>query len=216
MTKGTCLHDTPRIGKNTSTLMNTYSYIAEKCLHDEVQAILDVVQSLDDNFIRAVDMILSCKGKVIVTGVGNSGHIGAKIASTMSSSGTPALFMNAVDAYHGNLGAVTEGDVLLVVSKSGETSEILRLLPYIQECNVPVISITSAPDSTLGVASECILDIRTKTEACPINLVPTSSTIVSMALGDALACALIEARKVKPADVARVTPGGLMKQTLNA
>ena len=153
--------------------MNTYSYIAEKCLHDEVQAILDVIQSLDDNFIRAIDLILSCKGKVIVTGVGNSGHIGAKIASTMSSSGTPAMFINATDAYHGNLGAVTEGDILLAVSKSGETSEILRLLPYIQECKVPVISITAAPDSTLGSASECILDIRTKTEACPINLIPT-------------------------------------------
>lgn len=195
--------------------MNTYSYIAEKCLHDEVQAIVDVIQSLDDNFIRAIDLILSCKGKVIVTGVGNSGHIGAKIASTMSSSGTPAMFINATDAYHGNLGAVTEGDILLAVSKSGETSEILRLLPYIQECKVPVISITAAPDSTLGSASECILDIRTKTEACPINLIPTSSTIVSMALGDALACALIEARKVKPADVARVTPGGLMNQSQN-
>lgn len=133
----------------------------------------------------------------------------------MSSSGTPAMFINATDAYHGNLGAVTEGDILLAVSKSGETSEILRLLPYIQECKVPVISITAAPDSTLGSASECILDIRTKTEACPINLIPTSSTIVSMALGDALACALIEARKVKPADVARVTPGGLMNQSQN-
>lgn len=180
--------------------MNKYSYIAEKCLRDEAQAILDVIQSLDDNFIKSVEMILSCKGKVIVTGVGKSGHIGAKIAATLSSTGTPAFYMSAVDGYHGDLRAVMEGDILLAVSKSGETEELLRLLPYIKECNIPVISITANPDSSLAEASEFVLHTRVKAEACPMNLMPTSSSTASLALGDALACALIEARKVKPSE----------------
>lgn len=180
--------------------MNKYSYIAEKCLRDEAQAILDIIQSLDDNFIDAVDLILSSKGKVIVTGVGKSGHIGAKIAATLSCTGTPSFFMSAVDGYHGDLRAVMEGDILLAVSKSGETEELLRLLPYIKECNIPVISITASPDSTLAQSSRYVLNTHAKTEACPMNLMPTSSTTASLALGDALACALIEARKVKPSE----------------
>ena len=171
---------------------------------------------IDDNFLRAVQLIRDCKGKIVVTGVGKSGHIGSKIAATLASTGTPAFFLNPLDAYHGDLGMLAYGDLLLAISYSGATEELLRFLPLIQEKHIPIIGMSGNPSSLLAKYSDVHLDISVEREADPLNLVPTSSTTVTLALGDALACALIEAAHFQPTDFAMLHPGGDLGRKLLA
>ena len=159
-------------------------------------------------------MILSCKGKVIVTGVGKSGHIGAKIAATLSSTGTPSFFINPLDVYHGDLGVMTKDDVVLALSNSGQTDELLRFIPLLQHMQVPIISMTGNPQSLLAKYSNAHIKVWVEKEACPLNLAPTSSTTAALAIGDALAIALMEVRGFKPRDFAQFHPGGSLGKRL--
>ena len=149
---------------------------AVKCFQDEAQAILDMIPRLDDNFSKAVDLILNCKGKLIVTGVGKSGHVGEKIAATLASLGTPSFFLNPLDAYHGDLGMIAEGDVVMAISYSGNTDELLRFIPLLIDRKVPIIGVSGNPSSLLAQYSVCHLNIAVDHEADPLNLAPTSST----------------------------------------
>lgn len=187
---------------------------AIQCFQDEAKAILDMIPYLDDNFSNAVNMIYCCKGKLIVTGVGKSGHVGQKIAATLASLGTPAFFLNPLDAYHGDLGMLSSEDVLLAISYSGNTDELLRILPPVIERNIPIIAISSNPQSLLGKNAACHLTVKVDHEADPLNLAPTSSTTATMAMGDALACALVHVRNFKDADFARFHPGGALGKKL--
>ncbi|MEG1581031.1 MAG: KpsF/GutQ family sugar-phosphate isomerase [Bacteroidaceae bacterium] len=187
---------------------------AIKCFKDEAKALLDLIPLLDKNFEYAVELILQCKGKFIVTGVGKSGHIGAKIAATLSSTGTPSFFINPLDVFHGDLGVITKEDVVLAISNSGQTDELLRFLPYLNEKNIPVIGMSGNPDSLLAKYSTAHLNVAVQGEACPLGLAPTSSTTATLAMGDALACALIEARNFKESDFARFHPGGSLGKRL--
>ena len=188
--------------------------IATQCFKDEAQAILDLIPMLDDNFPKAVELIYGCKGKVIVTGVGKSGHVAQKVAATLASLGTPSFFLNPLDAYHGDLGMVAEGDVVMAISYSGYTDELLRFIPLLQERNIPIIGVSGNPDSLLAKSSACHLNIKVDHEADPLNLAPTSSTTASMAMGDALACALVRMRKFKANDFAQFHPGGSLGKRL--
>lgn len=185
-----------------------------KCLQDEAQAILDLVPEIGADFEKAVDLIYNCKGKVIVTGVGKSGHCGSKIAATLASTGTPSFFLNPLDAYHGDLGMIASGDVVMAISYSGNTDELLRFIPLIIERNIPIIGLSGNADSLLARYSECHLSIAVKHEADPLNLAPTSSTTVTMAMGDALACALINRRRFQASDFALFHPGGTLGKRL--
>ena len=187
---------------------------AERCLQDEAQALLDLIPRLDDNFTKAVEMIFNCKGKVIVTGVGKSGHVGEKMASTLASLGTPSFFLNPLDAFHGDLGMISEGDVVISISYSGYTDELLRFIPMLMERNIPIIGITGNKSSLLAQYSSCHLDIKVDHEADPLNLAPTSSTMATMAMGDALACALVKMRNFKALDFAQFHPGGSLGKRL--
>lgn len=187
---------------------------AVKCLRDEAQAILDQTGSLDGNFEKAVRMILACNGKLIVTGVGKSGHIGAKIAATLSSTGTPSFYLNPLDAFHGDLGVCGTGDLVLAISNSGQTDELLRILPYFHEKHIPIIGMSGNPKSLLAQNSACHITISVKQEAEPLGLAPTNSTTATLAVGDALACALMQARNFNAADFARFHPGGSLGKRL--
>ena len=188
--------------------------IASQCLRDEAQAVLDQIPLLDDNFERAVKLILDCKGKLIVTGVGKSGHIGAKMAATLSSTGTPSFYLNPLDAYHGDLGVVGNDDIILALSNSGQTDELLRLLPYFQEKKIPVISMSGNPESLLAKNTDVHITVTVRSEASPLGLAPTTSTTATLAVGDALACALMLARDFKVQDFARFHPGGSLGKRL--
>lgn len=194
--------------------MSKWTDIAIQCLRDEAQALLDLIPGIGDNFDRAVEIILTCKGKVIVTGVGKSGQIGAKIAATFSSTGTPSFFVNPLDVFHGDLGVITTADVVLAISNSGQTDELLRFVPYLKRHAIPIISITGNASSLLARNSAAHLCAAVSHEACPLGLAPTSSTTATLALGDALACALIEARQFKEADFAQFHPGGSLGRRL--
>lgn len=187
---------------------------AEKCFKDEAQALLNLIPLLDGNFSTAVDLIYKCNGKLIVTGVGKSGHVGEKIAATMASLGTPSFFLNPLDAYHGDLGMIASGDVVLAISYSGNTDELLRFIPFLTKRNIPIIGMSGNPDSLLGQYSACHLNIKVDHEADPLNLAPTSSTTTMMAMGDALACALVHIRNFKPSDFAMFHPGGSLGKKL--
>ncbi|MBR4704914.1 MAG: KpsF/GutQ family sugar-phosphate isomerase [Paludibacteraceae bacterium] len=189
---------------------------AAECLRQEADAIKNLIPRLGDDFIRAVKLIRDCKGKVVVTGVGKSGHIGSKIAATLASTGTPAFFLNPLDAYHGDLGMLGSDDLLLAISYSGATEELLRFLPLIQDKHIPIIGMSGNPSSLLAQNADVHLDISVEREADPLNLVPTSSTTVTLALGDALACALIEAAHFQPTDFAMLHPGGDLGRKLLA
>lgn len=189
---------------------------ATECLQCEAAAIKALIPRLDDTFLRAVQLIRDCKGKIVVTGVGKSGHIGSKIAATLASTGTPAFFLNPLDAYHGDLGMLSEDDLVLAISYSGATEELLRFLPLIQAKRITIIGMSGNPSSLLAKYSQVHLDISVEREADPLNLVPTSSTTVTLALGDALACALIEAAHFQPSDFAMLHPGGDLGRKLLA
>lgn len=188
--------------------------MALKCFDDEAQAILQLAPNLTDDFAKAVELILNCKGKLIVTGVGKSGHCGAKIAATLASTGTPSFFLNPLDAYHGDLGMIAPGDVVLAISYSGNTDELLRFIPLLMERDIPIIGMSGNPESLLAKYSACHLNIKVDHEADPLNLAPTSSTTVTMVMGDAIACALIKMRHFKASDFAQFHPGGSLGKRL--
>lgn len=194
--------------------MENVNKYAVQCFRDEAQAILNLIPMLDENFSKAVELVYNCKGKLIVTGVGKSGHVGEKIAATLASLGTPSFFLNPLDAYHGDLGMISEGDVVMAISYSGYTDELLRFIPLLIERNIPIIGISGNPDSLLGQYSVCHLNIKVDHEADPLNLAPTSSTTTTMAMGDALACALVHLRNFKPKDFAQFHPGGSLGKRL--
>ena len=187
---------------------------AVKCFQDEAEAIMDLIPQLNNDFSKAVDLIYNCKGRFIITGVGKSGHIGAKIAATLASTGTPSFFVNPLDAFHGDLGMFTSDDVVLAISNSGNTDELLRFIPLLLERNIPIIGMSGNPESLLAQYSTCHLNIKVKREADPLNLAPTSSTTATLAMGDALACALIEIRHFRPEDFAQFHPGGSLGKRL--
>ncbi len=180
----------------------------------EAHGLLSVIDQLDENFIRAVEMMQVCKGKVVVTGVGKSGLICAKIAATLSSTGTPAFYLHSGDAVHGDLGMVMPDDIVVAVSKSGETDEILKLLPHFKHHGLKLIVITGNPESTLAKAGDLVLNVRVKEEACPLGLAPTTSTTVALAMGDALAVVLLEQKGFNQADFAMRHPGGILGRKL--
>ena len=194
-------------------LKNSLKY-GERCIRDEAQALLDLIPQLDESFEHAVSLIYHCHGKVIVTGVGKSGNIGAKIAATLSSTGTPAFFINPLDAYHGDLGVMTSDDVVLALSNSGQTDELLRFVPILQHMNVPIIGVSRNPDSLLAKYSTVHLKVWVDHAACPLNLAPTSSTTAVLAMGDALAVALMQVRDFRPRDFAQFHPGGELGKRL--
>ena len=193
--------------------MNIRDY-AIQAIRDEAQAVLDLIPKLDENFDRAVELIYNCKGKVIVTGVGKSGHIGAKIAATLSSTGTPSFFINPLDVFHGDLGVMTKDDVVLAISNSGQTDELLRFIPMALHMNVPIIGMSGNVDSLLAKYSMVHLNVKVAKEACPLNLAPTSSTTAQLVMGDALAIALMEMRHFRPQDFAQFHPGGELGKRL--
>lgn len=187
---------------------------AIQCIKDEAAAVAELAAQIDGSFDQAVQLIYDCKGKVIVTGVGKSGHIGAKIAGTLSSTGTPSFFINPLDVFHGDLGVMTPDDVVLAISNSGQTDELLRFLPMVLHLNVPIIGMSGNPQSLLAKYSTCHLNVSVEKEACPLNLTPTSSTMAQLAMGDALAVALIHKRGFQPRDFAQFHPGGELGKRL--
>lgn len=193
--------------------MDTKQY-AIKCFKDEAQSILDLIPQLDDNFNKAVDLIFHCTGRCIVTGVGKSGHIGQKIAATLASTGTPSFFVNPLDAYHGDLGMFTSEDVVIAISNSGNTDELLRIIPFLLDRKIPIIGMSGDPKSLLAKYSTAHLNVSVKREACPLNLAPTSSTTATLAMGDALAVALMKVRNFKATDFAQFHPGGTLGKRL--
>jgi arabinose-5-phosphate isomerase len=187
---------------------------AAEILRIEADGLLSVIERLDENFVQAVEIIRHCKGKVVVTGVGKSGLICAKIAATLSSTGTPAFFLHSGDALHGDLGIVMPDDVVVAISNSGETDEILKLLPHFKHHSLKLIVITGNPESTLARAGEVVLDVSVKQEACPLGLAPTTSTTVTLAMGDALAVVLLEQNGFNATDFAMRHPGGMLGRKL--
>ncbi|MVW58562.1 KpsF/GutQ family sugar-phosphate isomerase [Massilia sp. NEAU-DD11] len=190
--------------------------LAREALDVEGEAIRKLSARLDrdDSVPRAVALMMACKGRIVVSGMGKSGHIGRKIAATLASTGTPALFLHPGEAAHGDLGMVTSQDVLIAISYSGESSELAIVIPAVKRMNVPVIAMTGKPESSLALAADVHLDVAVEKEACPLNLAPTASTTATLALGDALAVALLELRGFKSDDFARSHPGGALGRRL--
>lgn len=188
--------------------------IAASTLREEAQALLDLIPLLDEKFDQVVDLIYRSKGHVVVTGVGKSGHVAAKIAATLASTGTPAIYLNALDALHGDLGMVMDDDVVLLISNSGNTDELLRIVASMEDRHLPIIAMTGDPDSILASHANYHINVSVEREACPLNLAPTSSTTAAMAMGDALACTLMEMRNFKAKDFALYHPGGSLGRKL--
>ena len=187
---------------------------AIQCFKDEAEAVMGLIKQLDDSFEEAVRLMYECRGKIIVTGVGKSGHIGAKIAATLSSTGTPSFFINPLDVFHGDLGVMTSDDVVLAISNSGLTDELLRFIPMVLHMHIPIIGMSGNPQSLLAKYSTIHLNVGVEKEACPMNLAPTSSTMAQLAMGDALAIALMEKRNFQPRDFAQFHPGGELGKRL--
>jgi len=188
--------------------------LASQVLTIEAQAIEQLKSRIDDRFVHACDLMLHCQGRIVVLGMGKSGHIGGKIAATLASTGSPAFFVHPAEASHGDMGMITAQDVVVALSNSGETDEILTLLPLIKRQGVPLIALTGNPDSTLAQAADVHIDVSVAQEACPLGLAPTSSTTATLAMGDALAVALLEARGFTAEDFARSHPGGRLGRRL--
>jgi arabinose-5-phosphate isomerase len=202
---------TVRIGKLDA---NQVRALAREVLAIEADAVDALQERIDDAFVRAVEVCLACKGRIVVLGMGKSGHVGGKLAATLASTGTPAFFVHPGEASHGDLGMITGDDVALALSNSGETAELITLLPLIKRLGVPLITLTGKPGSTLARAATANLDAGVAKEACPHNLAPTASTTAALALGDALAVALLEARGFTKEDFARSHPGGSLGRRL--
>ena len=194
--------------------MKTSRDFAIQCIKDEARAVTDLIPQIDSNFDRAVEMMYNCRGKIIVTGVGKSGHIGAKIAATLSSTGTPAFYINPLDVFHGDLGVMTPDDVVLALSNSGQTDELLRFIPMLLHMGIPIIGMSRNPKSLLAKYAQAHITVRVEKEACPLNLAPTSSTTAALVMGDALAIALMEKRNFQPQDFAHFHPGGELGKRL--
>jgi arabinose-5-phosphate isomerase len=188
--------------------------VGRRVLDIEARAVQALVQRLDGGFSEAVDLLYRCKGKVVVSGMGKSGLIGQKIAATMASTGTPSFFLHPAEGLHGDLGMLARRDVLITISNSGETQEILQLLPFMERMGIPVVAIVGRKGSTLAKNSAVALDVSVAEEACPMGLAPTASTTVSLAMGDALAVALLEKRGFKEQDFAQFHPGGTLGRRL--
>jgi arabinose-5-phosphate isomerase len=180
----------------------------------EAKAIADVAARLGDAFVRAVELVLDCRGRVVVCGIGKSGHVGRKLAATLASTGTPAFFVHATEAMHGDLGMIAAQDVVIMLSNSGETDELVSLIPHVRRAGAPVIAITGNEQSALAQAAAVHLDARVSTEACPLGLAPTASTTAAQALGDALALALLDARGFSAQDFLRSHPAGALGKRL--
>jgi arabinose-5-phosphate isomerase len=187
---------------------------AADVLRIESNGILSIIDRLDDNFVRAVELMRACGGKVVVTGLGKSGLVCQKIAATLASTGTPSFFLHSGDAVHGDLGMVRADDVIIAVSNSGETDEILKLLPLFKLHGIKLIVMTGNPDSTLAKAGDVVLNVRVQEEACPLGLAPTASTTAALAMGDALAVVLLEEKGFKEDDFALRHPGGTLGRRL--
>ena len=188
--------------------------LAHETLTIEAQAVAAAGQRLGLPFVQAVALVLAVTGRVVVMGMGKSGHVGRKVAATLASTGTPAMFVHPAEASHGDLGMITPADVVLAISNSGESDELTVLLPVLKRMAVPLLAMTARADSTLARHAHHVLDTSVDKEACPLNLAPTASTTVQMALGDALAVALLDARGFKPDDFARSHPGGALGRKL--
>ena len=199
---------------NDNPVKENVRQYAIQCIRDEAESLLELIPQIDDNFDAAVSMMFNCHGKIIITGVGKSGHIGAKIAATLSSTGTPAFYVNPLDIFHGDLGVMTSDDVVLALSNSGQTDELLRFIPMVRHMHVPLIAMTGNEHSLLAKYSDIHLKCRVTKEACPLNLAPTSSTTAALAMGDAIAIALMQVRKFKPRDFAQFHPGGELGKRL--
>ena len=187
---------------------------AKKVIRIEAEALLALAETIDESFQRAVEMIMGCRGRVVVTGMGKSGLIGQKIASTLSSTGTPALFLHPAEGVHGDLGMIMKGDVVVAISNSGETEEILRILPVVKRLGALLVSVAGNPASTLARAGDVFLPVSIREEACPLGLAPTASTTATLALGDALAVALLVERGFREEDFALFHPGGALGKKL--
>lgn len=187
---------------------------AKKVLRIEADAIAALIDRIDNQFEQAVNMILTCEGRVVVTGMGKSGLIGKKIAATLASTGTPALFLHPAEGIHGDLGMVTRGDTVIALSNSGETEEISRMLPSLKRLGIKIIALTGNPESTLARNSDVVINVGVKEEACPLGLAPTASTTAALAMGDALAVALLDLRGFKEEDFACFHPGGALGKKL--
>ena len=187
---------------------------AIETLKIEAAAVENLIPRIDDEFIAAVEKIMSCRGRVVVTGMGKSGHIGRKIAATLASTGTPSFFMHPAEAYHGDLGMLTENDVLIAISNSGESSEIVNILPVVHRIGAAIIAMSGKRTSTLGKNCDYFINIGVEREACPLGLAPTASTTATLAMGDALAMALMEEKKFTSNDFALFHPGGALGRKL--
>jgi arabinose-5-phosphate isomerase len=196
--------------------MTEFDYIAsaQRTLNIEAEAVTTLKDRLDQDFITACELLINCKGRVVVTGMGKSGHIGKKMAATLASTGTPSFFVHPGEASHGDLGMITPNDVVIAISNSGNTSEVVTILPLIKRMQAPMISITGNPASTMAKAAVVNLDISVKEEACPLGLAPTASTTATLAMGDALAVALLEAKGFTAEDFAFSHPGGALGRRL--
>jgi len=194
--------------------MKTTLATAKRVLRIEAEAIAGMIERLDERFEKAVELLYQCKGRVVVTGLGKSGLIGRKTAATFASTGTPSFFLHAAEALHGDLGMLTDNDVLLAISSSGETEELVELVEAVKRLGIHLITMTANSRSTLASASDIVLDIAVKEEACSLNLAPTASTAAAMAMGDALAIALLERRGFKEEDFAALHPGGRLGKKL--
>jgi arabinose-5-phosphate isomerase len=192
----------------------TLQSLGRRALEIERDALNALLPRIDAHFARACELMLACRGRVVVTGMGKSGHVGNKIAATLASTGTPAFFVHPGEASHGDLGMITRQDVVLAMSYSGETAEIVTLLPLFKRMAAPLIAMTGKPRSTLAMAADVHLDVSVAKEACPLNLAPTASTTATLAMGDALAVALLEARGFTPEDFALSHPGGSLGRKL--
>ena len=187
---------------------------ARRVIQIESDALTEMAERMTEDFARSVDMVLQCKGRVVITGMGKSGQICRKIAATMSSTGTSSFFLHAGEAVHGDLGMFARGDVCIAISNSGSTQEVLALLPGVKRLGLPLIAITGGIDSPLAQAADVVLDVRVRIEACPMNLAPTASTTATLAMGDALAVAVLEAKGFTDRDFAMLHPGGALGRKL--
>lgn len=188
--------------------------LAKEVLQAEAQALVNLANTIGEPFLAAVELLLACKGRIVVSGVGKSGHIGKKLAATLASTGSPAFFVHAAEAAHGDLGMITKDDIVIGISNSGTTSELLTIVPVLKREGTPLIAMTSSAESALAQHADVHLDVGVKTEACPLNLAPTTSTTATLALGDALAIACMAAKGFRSEDFARSHPGGALGRRL--